>query len=264
MITSTSNSQIKNLNALLKLSRERKKQGLFVAEGLRMCREIPEELLQRLYLSESFAGRDSFFREKYGEENCEIVKDSVFSAVSDTQTPQGVMALVKSRRPEPMELLSLSPADGEKPLFLVLENLQDPGNLGTILRTAEGAGVTGIFLSPGCVDLYSPKVCRSTMGSLFRVPVAFPEDFPGLLSAMKERGIRLYAAVLQESVPYDEPDYREASAFLIGNEGNGLTEETVRAAQGRIRIPMRGQVESLNASVAASLLMYEARRQRDR
>ena len=261
MITSSNNPQIKNIAALLKLAKERRRQNLFVAEGIRMCREIPPEQMEKLYLSESFVnGRDDFLA-RFGE-RCEIVKDSVLTAVSDTQTPQGIIALVKRREEKAEDLLSRKGPSGEEPLFLVLESLQDPGNMGTILRTAEAAGAAGIFMNDSCVDPYSPKVCRSTMGSLLRVPFAQTPDLPGLLKAMKERGIRLYAAVLTDSVPYDRPDYRSASCFLIGNEGNGLTQQTMEAAEGRIHIPMLGEVESLNASVAASLLLYEARRQR--
>ncbi|MCD8014417.1 MAG: RNA methyltransferase [Lachnospiraceae bacterium] len=147
-------------------------------------------------------------------------------------------------------------------LIMALENLQDPGNLGTILRTAEGAGVTGILLGPGCADLYNPKVIRSTMGSIYRMPFYYTEDMRRDICALRGKGVRWYAAHLEGSVPYDEPVYREPCGFLIGNESRGLTEATAALADARIRIPMCGQVESLNASVAASILMYEANRQR--
>lgn len=150
----------------------------------------------------------------------------------------------------------------EKPLLLLLENLQDPGNLGTILRTAEGAGVTGVILSKGCVDLYNPKTIRSTMGSVYRVPTLYTEDLRETVELLKAHGIRSFAAHLKGVNFYDQENYRGGTAFLIGNEGNGLTEELTEQADTLIRIPMEGKLESLNAGVASAILMYEAYRQR--
>ena len=138
----------------------------------------------------------------------------------------------------------------EHPLFLVLEDLQDPGNMGTIFRTAEGAGVDGIFMSTNCVDIYNPKTIRSTMGSVYRVPFVIAPDLQDVFAWFKKQGIRSYAA------------HVGGTAFLIGNEGNGLTDATAGQADCLIRIPMKGQLESLNAGVAAAILMYEASRQR--
>ena len=150
----------------------------------------------------------------------------------------------------------------EHPCFFILENLQDPGNLGTILRTAEGAGVTGLILSSDSVDPYNPKVVRSTMGAVFRVPFAVVDDFGQMLDTLQKEGIAIYAAHLDGKIFY-KYDYKESCAFLIGNEGNGLTEAAVAAADRKILIPMKGQVESLNAAVAATVLMYEVLRQRE-
>ena len=155
-------------------------------------------------------------------------------------------------------------ADGRAACLMVLETIQDPGNLGTILRAGEGAGITGVVMSRDTADLYNPKVIRSTMGSVLRVPFVYADDFGETLEEIKKAGIRLFAAHLKGSVPYDEADYRGRTAFLIGNEANGLTEASAQAADCRIRIPMEGKVESLNAAVAASVLMFEAARQRRR
>ena len=186
-----------------------------------------------------------------------MVQDSVFKAMCDTQTPQGVLCLVKQYHYTLEELLKK-----ERPLFLVLENLQDPGNLGTIMRTAEGAGVTGVILSKGSVDIYNPKTIRSTMGSIYRVPFLYAEDLQQVLVLLREKGVRSYAAHLQGTETYDREDYTGGTAFLIGNESNGLSQELASCADCYIRIPMEGQLESLNAGVAASILMYEAYRQR--
>ena len=147
-------------------------------------------------------------------------------------------------------------------IILVLDQIQDPGNLGTIVRTAEGAGVTGIVMSQDCVDMYHPKVVRSTMGAAYRVPFCYVDDLAEEVKQMKEAGICTYAAHLEGKNSYDEEDYRKASAFLIGNEGNGLRDEVADQAQVYIHIPMKGQVESLNAAVATAILTFEAARQR--
>ena len=150
----------------------------------------------------------------------------------------------------------------ENALLLVLENLQDPGNLGTILRTGEGAGVTGIIMSRDTVDIYNPKVIRSTMGSIFRVPFVYADNMEQVMEFLKKNQITAYAAHL-DGTNYTKEDYRKSSAFFIGNEGNGLSDGLTRAADRKIKIPMSGNVESLNAAMAAGLLMYEARRQRE-
>lgn len=147
-------------------------------------------------------------------------------------------------------------------MLLVLDNLQDPGNLGTIFRTAEAAGVTGIILSKDSVDIYNPKVIRSTMGAIFRMPFVYVEKLTDTIEELKAHQIQVYAAHLDGKNAYDEECYLNGTAYLIGNEGNGLRQEVADCADTWIRIPMLGQAESLNAAVAASILMFEAARQR--
>jgi len=144
---------------------------------------------------------------------------------------------------------------------LVLENLQDPGNLGTILRTGEGAGINGVIMSHDTVDIYNPKVTRSTMGSIFRVPFVYVDDLLEVAETMKQKNIITYAAHLN-GTDYTKEDYQKGTAFFIGNEGNGLTDKLTDKVQKKIKIPMCGKVESLNAAMASGLLVYEARRQR--
>jgi TrmH family RNA methyltransferase len=145
-----------------------------------------------------------------------------------------------------------------------LEDIRDPGNLGTMIRTAEGAGITGIIVSNATVDLYNPKVIRSTMGSIYRVPFYQAEDFYEILTEIKKHGVTIYAAHLS-GIPYDtEGSFRKSCAFLIGNEANGLSQKASALADTLIKIPMAGKVESLNAAVAAAILMYETARQRNR
>ncbi len=254
MISSSSNQQIKNIEKLKKNARERRKQGLFIVEGIRMFSEIPAESLYSCYATEGFYNENQslFVGKQY-----ELVSEAVFKAISDTETPQGVLALVKMKDRTVDSMISGSDA----PLLIMLENLQDPGNLGTILRTAEAAGATGIIMSKDTVDIYNPKVVRATMGSIFRVPFAISEDIYETMSELKKTGIKLYAAHLKGKDFY-EHDLREPSAFMIGNEGNGLTEKATLLADHLIKIPMCGNVESLNAATATTVIAYEALRQR--
>lgn len=257
MITSTSNQQVKNLVQLQKKGKARREQKLFIVEGIRMFAEIPENWIQQIYVSESFllANPDKLFGKEY-----EVLADKVFEYVSDTKTPQGVLGVVKM--PEYTKDDLLQGEDGRKPMVLLMENIQDPGNLGTMFRSGEGAGVTGIIMDKTTVDIFNPKTVRSTMGGIYRVPFVIVDDIKDGIRFLQKHNIKVYAAHLKESCCYDEPDYTTGCGFLIGNEGNGLTDETADMADQYIRIPMGGQLESLNAAVAASLLMYEANRQR--
>ena len=151
---------------------------------------------------------------------------------------------------------------GEQTHLLILESVQDPGNLGTMVRTGEGAGITGVIMNKTTVDLFNPKTIRSTMGSIYRVPFMIMDDLPETMKQLKQNGISLYAAHLKGQHSYEEEDYTKACGFLIGNEGNGLSNEIADLADTYIKIPMEGQVESLNAAISATILMYEANRQR--
>lgn len=256
MITSTSNPQVKRLLQLQKKSKARSEENVYVVEGLRMFVEVPKDCVEKVYVSETFYNKKKQ-ELNFQEFPLEILSDSVFKHVSDTQSPQGVLCIVKQNKQELDELLRI-----ENPHFMILDNLQDPGNLGTIVRTAEGAGVDAVFMSKECVDIYNPKTIRSTMGSIYRVPTIYIEDTVKLLELFKEKGIKSYAAHLDGKNAYDKEDYRCGTAILIGNEGNGLRDEVSEKADVWVRIPMEGQVESLNAAIAASVLMFEVARQR--
>ena len=255
IITSTSNPQVKELMQLGKKAKARDARDVFLVEGLKMFQEAPRERIRKVYVAESlYEQRGQAFLTDFEPV---ILEDRVFAAVSDTRTPQGILCMMDQYHYGLEDLLGR-----EAPFLLILEDLQDPGNVGTILRTAEGAGVDGIILSRKSVDLYNPKTIRSTMGSVYRMPFLYVDRPAEILPLLKERGIRTCAAHLKGTRFYDEEDYRTGCAFFIGNEGNGLSEELSRLADVRVRIPMHGKLESLNAAVAASILMYEVCRQR--
>ncbi len=265
MITSISNPRMKEIVQLRKKSRMRTKTGTFLVEGVRMIREVPRERLVHLYVTEEFYKKHReepiFSAEKI------FVSPEVFTYISDTKTPQGILAIVRQSIFTEAELLEScrdkKAADGSRPAhILVLDNIQDPGNLGTIFRTAEAVGVTGILLSRDCADIYNPKTIRSTMGAIFRMPFVYVEKLPEAVEKLKGQGIHTFAAHLDGERLYDEEDYCQGTAFLIGNEGNGLRPEAAACADTWVRIPMEGHAESLNAAVAASVLMFEVSRQR--
>lgn len=257
MITSSANAKVKQVMNLAKKSKARKLSGLFVAEGLRMFKEIPKDRIDSVFVSESFL-KDEAHKKLVAGLTYETVADDVFGTMSDTQTPQGILALVRQYAYKTEDLKSR-----KKPAFLmILENIQDPGNLGTILRAGEGAGITGVLMDDTTADIYNPKVIRSTMGSICRVPFVYTNDLSAALKSLKADGVRLYAAHLDGRNNYEKEDYTVDTGFLIGNEGNGLTDETAALADAFVKIPMMGKVESLNAAVAASVLMFETARQR--
>lgn len=279
MITAAANPAMKRIRLLLSKSRTRREEQAFVIEGLRLYLDTPDEFIGETYVTPGFlkdaekepgeTGRR--LREKLGKHRVQTVAEDVFAKISDTGTPQGVLCVVRmpvwkeadltGNGPDPQT--SGEPAEGKKaPLLLVLEDIQDPGNLGTMFRTAEAAGVTGILMNRGTADLFNPKTVRATMSAVFRVPSACTDDLEESIRQLKTGGIRVYAAHLLGKSGYDTFDFTGGTAFLIGNEGSGLTEATASLADDYLRIPMEGRIESLNAAMAAGILVYEAYRQR--
>lgn len=260
MITSAANAKVKQVVQWQSKAKERKKDKVYLVEGFKMYEEAPEEQVLEVYLAEDTAQRifdKDAVREKLQRTGYEIVSAELFRKMSDTQTPQGILTVLRQPKYRLEELLCQP-----NPLFVVLENLQDPGNLGTIVRTGEGAGITGVIMTEQTVDIFNPKTIRATMGSIYRVPFIYVADMKTTLEILHKHGIHTYAAHLKGNIFYDDFSFDAPTAFLIGNEGNGLRKETADMAEYYLKIPMEGNVESLNAAIATSLLMYEAHRQR--
>ena len=266
IITSTSNDQIKKIVKLREKSKERKAEGLFVVEGIRIFKEIPAMDIDSVYVSESFvetyinADKESATDNRYdnipdlfSRVDYTVVADNVFKKLSDTVNPQGVLAVVRMADYTLDEVLNNR--DKENSCIVVLDKIQDPGNLGTIIRTGEGAGISAVVMSQDTVDLYNPKVIRSTMGSIFRVPCVIVDDLEAAVNEMKASGVTTYAAHL-EGEDISSVELANDRAFLIGNEANGLSDEVANLADKKIKIPMEGEVESLNAAVATAILIY--------
>lgn len=210
-----------------------------------MFKETPRKLLREVYVSESFIKKNPLS----DIEKLYIVKDELFKKLSDVKNPQGILAVVKR--------LKYSFDDISKGGLIILsEALQDPGNLGTIIRTGEAAGIAGVIMDADTAEIYSPKVVRSTMGSIFRVPFLRVYSAAEAILKLKNLGYNIYAANLGGSCSIEDLEFEKNAVLIIGNEGNGISKELSDLADFAVRIPMEGRVESLNAAVSASVLMY--------
>lgn len=257
MITSNQNPLIKELQGLQKKKKDRNKQGVFIVEGLRAVQEIPDIWhIHQYILAESFILQAQPI---INHQTAPVitVADHVFNSISDTQTPQGIMAVVAQLSYGVDQMIGKE--DG---FFVIADQVQDPGNLGTLIRTAHGAGADGVFLSKGCVDLYNPKTIRATMGSIFHIPVITDLEMGDLINNLIGAGTHVYATALDKSQAVYHYDYTKKTGIIIGNEANGISETTKNLVPHFIKIPMPGGAESLNASVAAGICMFEVVRQR--
>ncbi|MDE6210008.1 MAG: RNA methyltransferase [Lachnospiraceae bacterium] len=268
-ITSLSNPQIKYIKSLQNKPSLRKKEGLFVVEGLKIFMETPKNLIKSVYISDNMLedlSKGKGFTEDIRKkallklENISYTKisDDISKSISDTVTPQGIFVIIKNFKYDLKDIIKKNKAQ----TFLVLEEIKDPGNMGTIIRTAEGAGISAIIMNSKCVDVFNPKVTRATMGSIFRVPFIIEETLNNSIKLLKENGVVTYAAHLSGSEYFDEENLKGSVAIFIGNEAKGLSDEVTKMADRLIKIPMEGELESLNAGIAAGILMYEAKRKR--
>lgn len=255
MITSVQNERVKYIRSLVR-RRAREREGRFLVEGTRLVEEMaragvrPALVFYTQGWASSPEAQPLLAPLERAEEGAWLVTEPVLAACADTQTPQGVVAVVPCVQ---------SPA--RPGLILILDGVRDPGNLGTILRSAEAAGVGQVILSPGTVDLFNPKTVRGAMGSHFRLPVAQLE-WP----AIRERvaGLPVWLADARGDLAYDALDWRMPTTLVIGGEAAGAGPEALALATGRVRIPMMEGAESLNAAMAATVILFEAARQRRR
>ncbi|MCH7587553.1 MAG: RNA methyltransferase [Chloroflexi bacterium] len=255
MITSTSNARVKWVRALQTRPHARREEDVFVVEGIRMAYEaVIAELPVRLvfhtdHLSEQGRGLVNSLA-RLGAE-VQTVSESVMAASSSTQTPPGLLVVL------PIPKLR---APGEASLSLVIDRIADPGNLGSILRTALAVGVDTIYLMKGSVDPFNPKVVRAGMGAQLHLPIlpSSPKDIGDRLS-----DVQLWVAQQGEGVPYYAVDWLHPVALAIGSEAHGASDILQARAQGRVHIPMQREAESLNAGIAAAVILFEIKRQRD-
>ncbi|MFQ7063026.1 MAG: DNA-processing protein DprA [[Clostridium] leptum] len=253
IITSKENPAVKHAARLLKSAKFRRQEEAFLAEGVRLCRDAAYSgvrILRMFYTEEAlerYPKDVELLREK--AERAFLLSQQLAGGLSATVTPQGIFCVCAML--DKTDCLDKMDASGQ---LLGLEDIQDPSNLGTVLRSAEALGIGGVILTRGCCDVYSPKVLRGSMGAVFRLPMALVETMPPAVNALEQKGFVTMAAVPdREAEPITQVRFSSPSIVLVGNEGNGLKPETIRACQRRVTIPMLGRAESLNASVAASL-----------
>jgi len=256
-ISSKENKLIKQFVKLSGSKQQRRQEGLFAAEGIKIIQEAVQSgfALKTLFFTEQaekkYGGDIKFFAES--SQTFYIITEDIAKKISETQTPQGVFALIAmlDNKPNTAKIFNNG-------CFAILNSLQDPGNIGTIIRTAAAFGIDGLFLSSDCPDIYSPKILRSTMGGVFKLPVYTEDNIIALIGEMRASGITVYAASLdKKSLKLGGISFSSGAAVVIGNEGNGLPQSVIDACDKSVIIPMQGSTESLNAATAAAVLMWE-------
>lgn len=259
-INSTQNVLIKQIVLLKEKSRERKKTGLFVIEGTReieLALKGNYTLKSILIYTELFSAEDLKTLSINNTEIIEVSKD-VYSKIAYRETTEGIIAIAKSKVNN-MESLTFK---NDNSLILVTEAPEKPGNIGAILRTADAANVDAVIIANPKTDLYNPNIIRSSVGCLFTNQIATGST-EAIIEFLKSKQINIYAAILQESQEYHKQDYTKATAIVLGTEATGLSDAWRQAALQNINIPMQGAIDSMNVSVAAGILIFEAKRQRD-
>lgn len=260
-ISSSKNPLIKEVKSL-KNKKYREAKKLYFIEGIRFVEEAFKENIKidKIFISEKLeyinGGKEILKIINEMQQNYFILPHKLFKEISDTDNPQGVLAQIK------MEKFSLADIVNKDNFLVVLDSIQDPGNMGTIIRTADAAGATGLILSEGCVDVYNPKVLRSTMGSVFHIPIYNSNDILKDLNYIRDKKITLCAAHLEGETAYYNLDNVYNVAVIIGNEAKGISDDIKDVSDILVKIPMKGKAESLNASVAAGLLIFEIMRKR--
>ncbi len=245
-ITSRDNKLLKTARSLHK-KKGREQTGLYFAEGVRLVSEallFIKDKIEFILLSESYFAKNS---EIADDTEVYVIPDKLFDDICETQTPQGIAAVIHM---ENMEKLNFSDTE----YLLILDGVSEPGNMGTIIRTAEAAGIDAVILMDGCADIYNSKVVRSAMGSLFRMK--FLKGDLDIISNLKQDGFFIVATALENSEPIERVELQKKRAIVIGNEARGVSRDMLHIADRTVRIDMQGEVESLNAAVAAGIAMY--------
>ncbi len=261
MLTSTQNPTVTRFNSL-KQKKTRKSSGKFLVEGIHLVNEAMRAgLVEKVIYSESvlrtLEGKDLIGRIISSAIHSEEASEKVIRYLSEVETPQGIVAAVKPKNPDLGSLF-----EAADPLIAVACGIQDPGNLGTMIRTADAAGCSGIILSSGTVDPYNDKVIRASSGSIFHLNIVKIDDIIELASALKRRGIKIISTYVGAEKTYFSADFSGPVAVMIGSESKGLPPDLERLSEESVSIPMAGGAESLNAAVSLAVILYEALRQR--
>lgn len=257
VITSKENDTIKYLKKL-KDKKYRDQENAYIIEGIKLIKEAIQEniKIKLIIICDGCAYQntiDSELKYEIAKYECICVSEKIFLNLTTVVNPQGILAVVEKSN-------NLNSINYEDNLFLILDDLQDPGNMGTILRTADSINLKQIIVSKDCADVYNPKVVRSTMGAIFRVKVIESDNLTKTIKELKKHKVKIAVTSLETDKSIYDIDYNQ-TAIVIGNEANGVSEEIQELADEKIKIPMQGKTESLNASVATGIVLYEAVRQ---
>jgi len=267
----------KRLKELLKLKTKkgRREKERFLIEGLKFCQELlnssfeAELVLYTLRFSKFQDGKKLL--DDFVKKGVEVisVKEDIIKKLSDTVTPQGIVGIVKMKKlslsldaSAEKSLLKNTKSEGFIEFVLAIDSIKEPGNLGTMIRTADAAGVFCVLLSEGCVELYNPKVLRSTMGSVFHLPIFENMNLEKAILYLKKRGFKIFAADVKEGKLYDQIDYLGKVCLIIGSEAQGISEKLLSLAFEKVKIPLYGKAESLNAAVACGIILYQMAKKR--
>ncbi len=261
MITSSSNKLIKEIKLLHKKKGRWNTKSFFI-EGIRsveQCIKSGEKVKYIVYSSELLSESGQDFINDVESEAFDIyeVTQELFKDISDTDTPQGILAVVQFNEYKLEDILN------DNNFLILLDRVQDPGNLGTIIRNSDAFGANGVIVTSGCVDIYNPKTIRSTMGSIFQIPIVHMDSTVEAIETLKNQGISVISSSLDtDNYSYDI-DFKSDCALVVGNEASGISGEVIESSDQLVKIPMAGDAESLNAAVASGVLMYEVLRQRN-
>ncbi|MBG7612430.1 RNA methyltransferase [Polaribacter sp. BAL334] len=256
-ITSIQNPFIKNLLKLQEKARERKKQGLFLIEGKReieLAKKGGYEITSLLFLTDK---KDENLLLDFPTAEQIMISQEIYDKLAYRKTTEGILAIAKTKS------LSLSEIQlSENPLILVAESIEKPGNIGAILRTADAANIDAVLIADAKSDVYNPNIIRSSVGCVFTNQIAIGTS-EEIIAFLQEKNIQIFAATLQNSNAYHQENYTKSAAIVVGTEDTGLTEIWRTNATQNINIPMEGMIDSMNVSVAAAILLFEAKRQRN-
>ncbi|WP_074600829.1 TrmH family RNA methyltransferase [Sediminibacillus halophilus] len=241
MITSVQNNRVKNWQKLKK-RKERVKTNTFIVEGYHMVEEASKS---DWHVKEFILADGAVIPDWLENQEAIIVTDHILKSITDTKTPQGIAAVVEVKQPEEQKFEKL----------LLIDNVQDPGNLGTMVRTADAAGFDGIYVGAGSADIFNDKVLRSTQGSIFHLPI-FQTDLLPIIDQLQEDDFTVWGAALENARPYMALPIPEKAALVVGNEGSGISSSILEKVNEIVSIPIFGKAESLNVSVAAGILLY--------
>ncbi|MCY6482765.1 RNA methyltransferase [Clostridium aestuarii] len=256
IIESRDNSLVKDIKKLHK-KKYRNEKGEFIVEGFRFVTEALQSDFEvpYVFIGENQMDRYNNFKiQDFLQENTKVycIPESILKELCDTNNPQGILAVVNNK------IIKTEDRDG---FYVLVDKIQDPGNMGTIIRTAHASGAIGVVITKGTVDIYNNKTLRSTMGSVFKIPIIQDENL-NVITDLKKKGFKLIVSSLEAENNFYDVDLTKKVIISVGNEGNGISKEVDDFADMKVKIPMPGGAESLNAAVSASVMMYEALRQR--